>query len=575
MDSVKIAAIINWSASRNLKNVQAFLKFANFYRKFILNYSKIVSFLTELTRAEKREFQYSWDANSSEQRAFEILKTIFITASILQHFDSNKETWIKTNASDYIVANVFSQIESDEILRFVTFMFKRMSSAKCNYEIYDKELLVIVKAFEKWRFECAETSIECLIKILTDHQNFKYFMTFKDLNKRQTRWTEFFSKFNFLITYRSGKQNAKTNSLTRRIEDFFTSESDERRKHNNKQLLKKKHLNRKIRKTVKLASMLLNESRKDVVELIIMLYDLSEEKLVDEKSIEELPIKEIRSENDEREVNEKPLIEEVEGEVDGQKVNEEVSNDESNAQSDIMTLIRKTYFNDFVLQQLMKVKKLKKRRVSIDVIRAKIKFELNRCEIRDDLFWVKERIYVSQNEEIYTALIKQIHESFVDDHVDRKITYSRIARWYYWSRMIHIVDRYVKVCHQCKRTKTYRNVKQNLLNSLFISNRYFQDISVDFIVSFSKCKRNERTYEHIMIVINRFSKKKKFVALNSLEMKAVIQAFLEWIWREKGYSISIVFDKDIQFISHFWKRLCKRIDINSKLFTAWHFETND
>ena len=62
-----------------------------------------------------------------------------------------------------------------------------------------------------------------------------------------------------------------------------------------------------------------------------MLYDLNEKKFADEKSIEELPTKKIRSENDERKINEKPLIEETEDEIDEQEINEKVFNDEFNA----------------------------------------------------------------------------------------------------------------------------------------------------------------------------------------------------------------------------------------------------
>ena len=78
-----------------------------------------------------------------------------------------------------------------------------------------------------------------------------------------------------------------------------------------------------------------------------------------------------------------------------------------------------------------------------------------------------------------------------------------------------------------------------------------------------------------MIVINRLFKKKKFVALNSLNVETIIQTFFEWIWREKEYFVTIVSDKEIQFISFFWKRFCKRLNTNFKFFTTWHSKTNE
>ena len=57
MNSIKINAIVNWSISRNLKNVQTFLNFANFYRKFIFDYSKIAKSLIKFTKMKKKKFQ--------------------------------------------------------------------------------------------------------------------------------------------------------------------------------------------------------------------------------------------------------------------------------------------------------------------------------------------------------------------------------------------------------------------------------------------------------------------------------------------------------------------------------------
>ena len=85
------------------------------------------------------------------------------------------------------------------MLRPVAFMSKKMSPAECNYEIYDKELLAIIRAFEEWRPELAGTPIEDPIHVITDHKNLEYFMSTKDLNRRQAGWAEFLAEFNFRI----------------------------------------------------------------------------------------------------------------------------------------------------------------------------------------------------------------------------------------------------------------------------------------------------------------------------------------------------------------------------------------
>lgn len=77
-----------------------------------------------------------------------------------------------------------------------------------------------------------------------------------------------------------------------------------------------------------------------------------------------------------------------------------------------------------------------------------------------------------------------------------------------------------------------------------------------------------------MVVVDRLSKKKKFIPLDSIEVESVVQAFIEWIWREEGYPATIVSDRGTQLTSHFWQRLCQRIGTKPKLSTAFHPETD-
>jgi hypothetical protein len=121
-------------------------------------------------------------------------------------------------------------------LRPVAFFSKKHSVTECNYEIYDKELLAIIRCFEEWRPELEGTGSP--IKVITDHRNLEYFTTTKLLNRRQARWSEFLSRFNFKITFRPGKQGAKPDALTRRSEDL-PKEGDERLQHQSQIVLKR------------------------------------------------------------------------------------------------------------------------------------------------------------------------------------------------------------------------------------------------------------------------------------------------------------------------------------------------
>ena len=103
MDQAKLAAILAWPTPHNIKEVQSFLGFANFYRRFILNFSEIISPLTCLTC---KDTPFEWE--DKQQKAFNELKNAFSSAPILTHFDPNDPIVVETDASDYAIAAMYS-----------------------------------------------------------------------------------------------------------------------------------------------------------------------------------------------------------------------------------------------------------------------------------------------------------------------------------------------------------------------------------------------------------------------------------------------------------------------------------
>jgi hypothetical protein len=174
MDPRKVQCIVDWEPPECLKDVQAFLGFSNFYRRFIKGFSRIVKPLVALT---KKDARFEWNKKCS--KAFETLKKAFITAPILRHFDPNKETIVEADSSDFVSSGILSQYDDDGVLYPVAFMSEKFDAAECNYEIYDKELLAIVRCFEKWRSELSGGDHP--ITVLTDHRNLTYFMSTKYL----------------------------------------------------------------------------------------------------------------------------------------------------------------------------------------------------------------------------------------------------------------------------------------------------------------------------------------------------------------------------------------------------------
>ncbi len=101
------------------------------------------------------------------------------------HYNSNLLVTVKINVFNYIVIEIMSQQDDNEQLRFMIYFSFKMLLAKCNYEIYDKKLLVIIRAFEKWRFKLKDTLN--FVEIIFNHKNLEYFMLIKLLSWKQVK----------------------------------------------------------------------------------------------------------------------------------------------------------------------------------------------------------------------------------------------------------------------------------------------------------------------------------------------------------------------------------------------------
>jgi hypothetical protein len=86
-----------------------------------------------------------------QQMAFDTLKATFTSAPILARFDPDRDVIVETDASDYVSTSVLSQYDDDNVLYPMAYFSKKHFPVECNYEMYDKELMAIVRAFEEWR----------------------------------------------------------------------------------------------------------------------------------------------------------------------------------------------------------------------------------------------------------------------------------------------------------------------------------------------------------------------------------------------------------------------------------------
>ena len=129
-----------------MKDVQKFLGLANYYRRFVKDFTKIAKPLYEMMRKETK-----WNWEERQQKVFEKLKERFTTEPVLVTPDLDREMRVEADASDFATGGVLLMKCKDEKWRPVAYISKSLNEAERNYEIHDKKMLAIIWCLEAWR----------------------------------------------------------------------------------------------------------------------------------------------------------------------------------------------------------------------------------------------------------------------------------------------------------------------------------------------------------------------------------------------------------------------------------------
>ena len=217
MDPAKVKGVADWPPLLNVKDVQAFLGFTGFYRYFIPNYSKIARPLIDLT---KKATPFYWEP--LQVKVFKTLKSIMCSKPILRQPDYKAPFFLATDASAYGVGAVLSQ-EGGTNPRTqkpaqhpIAYYSSTFIPAERNYDIYERELLAVLKSLEHWRTHLAAT--EKPVTVLTDHANLTFWKNPRKVNRRVARWFAALQDYHLRIKHVPGKLHAAPDMLSRRPE---------------------------------------------------------------------------------------------------------------------------------------------------------------------------------------------------------------------------------------------------------------------------------------------------------------------------------------------------------------------
>jgi len=183
MDDHKVKAIVDWEPPKSVLALRSFLGLASYYRKFIKNFAKIATPLTNLLK--KSTVTYKWERTCDE--AFETLKGILVKAPMLKLPDFDKDFEIHSDASDFAIGGVLMQEG-----KLVAFESKKLSEIERRWPTHEKEMWVVIHCPKTWGHYIGSKDVVMWI----DNVTLKYFATQPKLSTKQVRWQDTLALFN-------------------------------------------------------------------------------------------------------------------------------------------------------------------------------------------------------------------------------------------------------------------------------------------------------------------------------------------------------------------------------------------
>jgi hypothetical protein len=394
----------------------------------------------------------------------------------------------------------------------IGFLSRKLRQAELNYDTHDKELLAIIESLKGWRHWTMETRDP--VKIMTDHNNLRYFMTSKELNRRQVRWAQFLSDYNFELIHRPGKENVIADALSRRAQDELGMGD---RAAQNLCLLPPERFVKYIEAAPVINKVEFNEG----VTSNNYVHDRLINAFFDSYASDEFYL--TVSEWLNSDPSETPVFPEGSGKLP-------FLDDEP----DTAPEGRQGFYID-----------------------------------EKGVLFYMDRLYVPKEHRVVVLTTR--HDSLTAGHLGVKKTSHSITRDFWWPKITADIENYVKTCDVCQRTKVHRARPPGLLKPLPTPSKRWSSVTMDFMTDLPPCDG----YDAILVVVDRYTKMAHYVpCTKDITAEKLATLYIDRIFRHHGMPEHIISDRGTQFNSAFWVSFLKQLNVEPCMSTAYHPETD-
>ena len=575
MDPHKVDKVLNWKVPTNKDLLRSFVGAVGFLAPDCHGIRIPMGHLSGMTSQSR---PWRWD--NTAQRAFDEVKKI-----VNDHRDQRREAldysegappiWVTTDGCLTGGGGYVSQGKNPDEAKVVGFWSGKWNDAQQNYPVHEQELLALVESLKRFRGILHGTTFT----VRTDHKGLIFLKKQKDLSPRQHRWLDVLNEFDFEIEYIPGETNGFADALSRiysdepegvvRADSEYVADQDE-------PIRGQRHKAHPIYFDAALITLMNIEVRRSS--------RLADKPGVNYKETRDRKVTAPWDEESPTAVQDFPDMVKSDAESDAESdvtLTDEVLKDIPHTSKDPEAadkLFRVISNEDDPFPECLKG------RYEEDPSFKPIldnPSSFTNFKIRDNLIFFESddwsRLAIPdvkiKGQSIRESIIRQGHTILAHLGGHKTIMYLREQVW--WKSMVKDITDYCKSCSTCAASKSPTEKPQGLLKTMPIPTHPWQYIGIDFVGPLPKSSNRYGSFDMICVIIDLLTAMVHLVATKqtyrAVDMAEVI---FDTIFKLHGLPERIISDRDSLFTSHFWKKLHSLLNIELRMSSAFHPQTD-
>jgi hypothetical protein len=518
IDPDKVEAVRSYPKPTNQTEVRSFLGLTNFLKKFVKDYSRIVSPLNQLLN---KETPFVW--TDAHDQAFCSLRQKLIEAPILAYPNFEKTFHLTTDASGHAIGYVLSQLDDQGRDHPIAYSGRALRGNERHWTVTEQECLAVIEGIRDFKEYLSHQPF----KIFTDHQALVWLLNTSHKTARLHRWSLEIQSFTFDITHTPGRHNLIADALSRRSYDVMALHSQ------------------KINSVPSPPSS--TSTQNDSAERI-----------------------EVTFEYDNSSKNPEILTVETDDSQSTAEVTHTSNIGTHQRKCPEMSPIIDFLENGILPDDSTQAKKISNVANQYEMLNGVLYhfYQPRRKRPPADERLIRQ---VALPTEFRSAVLRQFHDSIAGGaHLGLQRTFAAIRLRYYFPGMYQYIHDYIQSCEECQMSKYSRQQQDPPLTSLPVQD-VFQRIHIDFI---GPIHESSEGHKHILLVVDSYSKWPECFPLKTQEASEVARVLFREIFARYGAPKTLISDRGRNFMSQLVNALCEIFKVKHHYTSAYHPQTN-